>query len=567
LAALFRDRLESFGEGEFTQGGFILFKILSGATSVRYPLPTLHMVPWIRRIKRTLCPIVAFLGKWPSIIASLPSIYLLIAYPPLWKDVDAVSQLLRPASELNILHFPPIYCFLGRIPFVLTAWIDEGGHKPLHSLLDEQLPPLAGFYLLVIIQHLLLIAALTYVVTVITQNRTQRCLFAGLLASASALYTHAQCCGSEALSVPSTIAVLTAGLSIARGSRQTSWIIYGIALFLAIGSRQINLLLAFWLPLTLACLSLATRIRWCNLSTKTKYWRGAMIAVAVGVAAIGLNRGITQLLIASVHDDYRSTLGRTLSDRIATFLDKLPAKERLQLAEDLAAGTIDPEVKIAILAQATAGSFYQGSSLTLANQLSLLAPPGTNIAAERDRVVLTACMRYLLTMHPLLMNIIWQDFVKASFSIDNARIALSPFYANAYPALDKTRSSGIWDTKMGLEALPSIGAAQATLVLNRARHDRYILLWRNVPLGAFMILGIFFAGQTCVLNKQIPTTVLVGLSALATGIAIVAANCVCVYYMPRYTLPLLTTILFALVTCLASFAESRFLQRYQREPL
>jgi hypothetical protein len=281
-----------------------------------------------------------------------------------------------------------------------------------------------------------------------------------------------------------------------------------------------------------------------------------MISLAVGIAAIGLNRGIAQLLITSVHDDYRSTLGRTLSDRIATFLDQLPPKKRLQLAEDLAAGTTDPKIKIAILAQATAGSFYQGSSLTLAKQLSLLAPPGTNIAAERDRVVLAACTRYLLTAHPLLINVIWQDFVKGSFSVDNAEIALSPFYANAYPALDKIRSSDMWTAKMGLEALPSIDAAQATLALNRAKHDRYILLWRNVPLGAFMILSIFLAGQTCVLDKKLPTSILVGLSAFVTGIAIVAANCVCVYYMPRYTLPLLTTTLFALVTCLASFAET-----------
>jgi hypothetical protein len=32
------------------------------------------------------------------------------------------------------------------------------------------------------------------------------------------------------------------------------------------------------------------------------------------------------------HDEYRSTLGRTLSDRVATFLDNLPSYDRLQLA-------------------------------------------------------------------------------------------------------------------------------------------------------------------------------------------------------------------------------------------
>jgi hypothetical protein len=156
----------------------------------------------------------------------------------------------------------------------------------------------------------------------------------------------------------------------------------------------------------------------------------------------------------------RSTLGRTLSDRIATFLDKLPVKERLQLARDLAAKTTNPGVKIAILAQAKDGSFYQGSSLTVAEQLGRLTPPGTNIAAERDRVVLAACMRYLMTLHPLLIKVIWQDFLKGSIFADNATIARSPFYANAYPALDRIRHPDFWASLKGLEALTSVNTSR-----------------------------------------------------------------------------------------------------------
>jgi hypothetical protein len=509
---------------------------------------------WGYEIQRALSPIVAFLGKWPAIVLSLPSIYLLSSYPPLWKDIDAVSQLLLPAADLNILHFPPVYCFLGRIPFVLTTWFSEGGKEPLPSVFDQQLPPLAGFYLLVIIQHLLLIAALTYTVTVLTRDRALRCVFAGLLASTSAFYTYAQCCGSEALSVSSTFALLASGLSIVRGYRRTPWIIYSIALFLAVGSRQINLLLGLWLPLTLASLSLATRFRWCDPPSKTIYWRTAVLALAVGIVAIALNRGIAQVLIASIHDEYRSTLGRTLSDRIATFLDKLPAKARLELAQNLAARTTNPEIKIAILAQATTGSFYQGSSSTIANELSRLVPPGTNVAAERDRVILAACMRYLLTMHPLLIKVIWQDFAKGSTSIDNASIARWPFSANAYPALDRIRHPEIWATLHGLEELTSVNALEATLILDRSKRDPYVLLWRNIPLGAVIVLTFLLSGATWISKRKIPTTVLVGLFALGTGAVILAANCVCVYYMPRYSLPVLITGLFALLASLTPFA-------------
>lgn len=524
----------------------------AGFLFLRLPKKKEAVAAWSQRIRVAQRPVITFLGKWPAIVLSLPSLYLLSSYPPLWKDIDANNQLLGPISDLNILHFPPVYSFAGRIPFVLATWFGEGGRQPFPSLFAQQRPPLEGFYLLVLIQHVLLISALSYVVTALTQNRAVRCLFAVLLASTSALYTHAQCCGSEALGISATLAVLAAGVSIARRPSQTSWIIYGFALFLGIGSRQINLLLALWLPLTFAFVSLARKYRWCRPTTESKYWRAALIALTVGIGAAGLNRGITQLLIASVNDDYRTTLGRTLSDRIASFLDRLPIKERLELARDLAAKTTNPEVKVAIMAQATDGSFYEGSSVTIAAQLSRLAPAGTNIAAERDRAVLAACVRYLLTMHPLLIEVIWHDFVKGSISVDNATIALSPFYANAYPALDRVRHPDLWAGVTGLEALTSVNLLQATLVLDRSKNDSYVLLWKNVPLGVLITVSFLIGVAVCILDKKIPEQVLVGLLALGTGVTLFAVNCVCVYYMPRYSLPVLTTAIFALLACCAA---------------
>jgi hypothetical protein len=513
-------------------------------------------VAWGHRIQKALQPIINFLGKWPVIILSIPSAYLLSSYPPLWKDIDANGQLLLPASEVNILHFPLVYSFLGRIPFVVTTWLSEGYRSPIPSLFDQQMPPLAGFYLLVAVQHLLLIASLTYIVTAITQNRTLRCLFAFFLASISAFYTYAQCCGSEALSVPSTFALLATGLSIVRGPTLKLWVIYGIALFLTIGSRQINLLFATWLPLILTFLSLATKFKWCNPSTKSIYWKQAIIALVVGIAIVGLNRGIAQLLITSVHDEYRSTLGRTLSDRIATFLDKLPAKERLQLARDLASKITNPEVRMAIIAQATDGSFYQGSSLTVARQLVRLVPPETNIAAERDRVVLAACVRYLTTLHPLLIKVIQQDFLKGIFA-NNATIARPPFYANAYPAKDRIRRPDFWANLKGLEALSSVNNLQATLVLDRSVLDPYVLLWNRIPLLAIIMLCFLLGATTCILGKKIASTVVVGLFAILAGSTIFAANCVCVYYLSRYSLPILITTSFALLTSTTAFFERK----------
>jgi hypothetical protein len=54
--------------------------------------------------------------------------------------------------------------------------------------------------------------------------------------------------------------------------------------------------------------------------------------------------------------------------------------------------------------------------------------------------------------------------------------------------------------------------------------------------------------------------VVVGFFGLGVGATIFAANCVCVYYMPRYSLPLLTTAVFALLTSMTTFVEGRLNQ-------
>jgi hypothetical protein len=70
---------------------------------------------------------VNVMGRWPIIVLAIPSFYLLSSYPPLWKDTDALVQLTFPPGDGNILHFPPLYCFLGRIPFAVTSRLKPTG--------------------------------------------------------------------------------------------------------------------------------------------------------------------------------------------------------------------------------------------------------------------------------------------------------------------------------------------------------------------------------------------------------------------------------------------------------
>ena len=71
------------------------------------------------------------LRQWWILILTIPSLYLLCLFPPLWKDIDGVNQLVAAPGVINVLHFPPLYCFLGRIPF----WLTSG-----NSILQRQAP-------------------------------------------------------------------------------------------------------------------------------------------------------------------------------------------------------------------------------------------------------------------------------------------------------------------------------------------------------------------------------------------------------------------------------------------
>ena len=163
-------------------------------------------------------------------------------------------------------------------------------------------------------------------------------------------------------------------------------------------------------------------------------------------------------------------------------------------------------------------------------------------------------MRYLMTLHPILIKVIWQDFFEGIF-VDNARIALSPFFANAYPALERIRHPDSSTSLNGLEALSSVNNFEATRVLDRSRLDPYVLIWHSFPLAVIINASFFIGGATSILGKKVPPASVVGLFALGVGVVVFAANCVCIFYLPRYSLPLLVTSIFALLTSITSFSE------------
>ncbi len=517
---------------------------------LRYPISVGVASAWIRKTGRILRRFVIFTGKCPLLLLSIPSIYLLLSYPPLWKDVDAVGQLIDPAGAVNILHFPPVYCFIGRLLFLVASWLPGvGTGGSLGSLLAEQDPTMAGIYLLIIFQQILLIAALAYTVVSLTEDLSFRGVFTLFLAACSAFYVYAHSCGSEGLSSATIFAVFASGISIIRNKGFVHWIIYALALFLAIGCRQINVLFLFWLPFVLCVLGLTQSFGWCSGPPVTNRFKMIGLASLVGILAGAANLWIARTMIAAVHEEYRTTLGRTLSDRIDHFLVRLSKQDRLLLANAIASKTKDPDVRAAIMSQATVGSFYNGTDQQIARELTRSGVPREKIDSESDRVILAATISYLESLHPVLLHLILQDYIAGFATAGNGKIAYAAFDANKSAAGDRVDRPDAWKT---IVHWPALDLPYATYLADHARLDPYITLQGSITLGFLAVVAICLSLFASLRRRRLSEMATIALCILLFGAFVYGANTVCVYYLHRYALPLFASVAVALCASIAA---------------
>ena len=88
-----------------------------------------------------------------------PSVWMLSAIPPLWRDVDAYVQLKRPPGFETILRYGPLYCFLARIPLYFGFAIDclkASASLPKASFFVHPILTDSGVLALLVSQHLAL---------------------------------------------------------------------------------------------------------------------------------------------------------------------------------------------------------------------------------------------------------------------------------------------------------------------------------------------------------------------------------------------------------------------------
>jgi hypothetical protein len=477
---------------------------------------------------------VTIVGRHPTLFLAVPSIYLLLAYPPLWKDIDALGQLVWSAGWCNILHFPPLYCFTGRIPFWIGDCIDallNGQSLPAFNLFAGQHPTALGVEMLIITQHATLIGALTLLVRTAAKTAFSRGVVVLCFICSSALYAQQQCAGSEAPSVTAIIFLAVCGLWVMQRQDWRAWAAFTIALIAVLGTRHINCVLVLWLPIAMGG-SLLLRVY------RREPIRQALgkfgLAVICGGVALAADSLVVRVMIAQVGQEYRPDLGYPITDRIGAFLCKLSPAERTRLAQKLAASESDPAMQAAIETDAKLGTTNAELADIVRAVVRRQGVPESSILARSDIVILRAALDYMKTLHPKLVDMIFSDFLHGYVREDNGKLSLNRFLGNRDAASMRQSDPNSWAP---LAALRSIDYEDALKLVRRAQGDPYLMLWGPIPLITLVVGNIMLCVRLKRRDKG--TIAWLSLSLLATSAVLYFATCICAFFNDRYTLPLL----------------------------
>jgi hypothetical protein len=242
-------------------------------------------------------------------------------------------------------------------------------------------------------------------------------------------------------------------------------------------------------------------------------------------------------------------MGRTLSDRIGSYLDSLKPEEKERAAHRAAALTNDLDVKATIGAFKDIGTFHKGTNEFVAQFLRERGLTGEPMEVERDRIVLEGVLCYYRVADPKLVQIILRDMGKGFYPTNDQGIAITGAKSTFDSLGPMQEDPASW---AGLRGLLLFQPAVAQATLERAFHDNYIRHWRFLPVGVWFLLFLAFGIWRLVRRQLSPELALIGLCIFGIGLVTYSATCILNYSMPRYVLPLLVAVFAAGAICLVA---------------
>ena len=492
-----------------------------------------------------------FIGRHPPAFLLIPSLYFLVTFTPLWKGGDANAQLILKAGASNILHFPPLYCFLARLPICFGDYLEAFyQHRPLPicNIFSQQHPSFAGVWLLILLQQVGLVAALNYFLKQTTRNHVARGVLVLVFLPCSSLYSEAHSAGTEALSQILLFSFAGVVVSLFRAPTKGLWLAYFAVLVLAILTRPINLVFAGWVPL-----GFLMRMALGELTSAapggSSRW-SLVLGTVLGLLAILCANVVQRVAILPTGVPYRSTLGATLSDRIGAFLHKLTPEEKERLVRSLAAKERDRWAKRAIELQVMIGPYYQGMGERLSAELKSTGVESPELEKQVDIAVLKSGIAFLSSLHPTLIDTIRRDLFRGFTRSGNYEITQESFDSIVLGGVDRDRHPDSW---RALSDVPNLDLPTATALADQVHVNTYFRMTKHIRIFVLAILACIFSLFCLCTGQRLAAAM--AISALTTGAAIQLASCIVEFFGRRYTIPLHLFALLAWCLALAGTVE------------
>ena len=390
---------------------------------------------------RTSLAVTKASHDWVSLlILLLPSIYILLTVPPLWRDSDGFNEIASTFAPKGIIHWLPGYCLCGRliaILFGIAGNLLQGRGMPPLSISITPLNDL-GVYALIVFQHLFLVCSLYYFVRKATDRPMARVLCAAFFALTPWMYVYANCIGSEAFSNPLIVFVAAVGWNCLEAPELgTRNLLPYLALLVAASlTRQINGLLVGLLPIAVLPVAVGELLKvrkrepvgWLS---RLHHARRLLIFAGIGVIAVGLSIFAQIVLCWVCRVPFRSTLGQTFEWRLAYWRD-LPAVDRSMITQKIDAKIADPVVTDALeglnqsLSQGDEWKnmflFYRIDENLTQSGLKDMQLRTWQIDLKLNRIALAV----LCSMEPHYLSAVWSDFMQAPL-FSQSDLAYAPF--------------------------------------------------------------------------------------------------------------------------------------------
>lgn len=469
-----------------------------------------------------------------------PSAWMIATIPPLWRDADAYVQLTENPLVATFWGHAPAYCHIAKLPLYAGEQLERWrGNTPANREPGSSQPALtdSGIWLLISGQHLGMDLAVFCFITAVTGLFSIRLALSLIWASNALFYTFAHCIGSETLGM---ILIVVLALKAVRliqksdGAGWTDWYIFAVVLVLCLLSRDLNLALVALLPAALLISSTLQLIaKQGRRSLATADFRQAVIAMAVGVACVGVAHSIPQDLAHKTRLHPHSRIGFTFLWRLH-FLSDLPADSRTALLRRVSASSQSDDVRrlIALLEQMLVEKADLSNPTPLL-QRAISSFGGSLYWENLDRSLNQMAFAFLWPPSPELRHAIRTDLVtglmQPSTLISEYLFATTAYYFPHEAEMPACANLVTFRGDMNADKISQLPFRY-----------RYFHLWQGLSYSRafFLWLGSGLVFLVVARRKLTSASAIAGLGVGLTvaGLMIFAATCVLHDYEPRFSL-------------------------------